>query len=370
MMRTGISNLPLHPGKAPRWLFSRMVKLGGLICEYIIDEFGTAELLKRISNPFFFQALGCVIGFDWHSSGLTTTTCGAIKQYFLDRNIGLYVAGGKGKSSAKTPFEIENSNLSTRNIERLVCASKMIAKVDNSVVQDGYYLYHHCIFFDEHGDYAVVQQGLMNKNGYARRYHWLSSNTNIDNFVDQPHSGIAGRRHDTVLDMTSKHNYEVREACVDLVNDNPIHLYKYFSGQRSLIEFMNCDVLTLKPDHYIHGIDLSARDKQILNRVYEMQPQSYEELIAFKGMGPKKIRALAFAADLIYGTKITWKDPVKYSFAHGGKDGIPFPVQKSDYDNTITFLESALEFSGMEKQKRVFALNRVRRMVFDVQDQD
>lgn len=357
-IRSGIANLPLHTGKAPKWLFAKMVRLGGLIAEFIIDEYGTAEFLRRLGNPFFFQALGCVLGFDWHSSGLTTTTCGALKEYALSKEIGIYVAGGKGAAARNTLAEITAKG--TRHTDELVRASRIIAKVDSAVVQDGYQLYHHCIFFDGAGRYAVVQQGLNVVNEYARRYHWTSNSVAVHGFTDGPHTGIVGVVENNVLDMSAPENREVRKASVDIIRDNPKHVYRHFNGQVSLHEYLYGDTLELKKNHYIRGIDLSENDKRVLERAYELQPRNYDELVMVEGMGPKKIRALALAADLVYGTEITWKDPVKYSFAHGGKDGIPFPVQRSDYESTIGVLEDALYASGIGSEMRRRALKTLR----------
>ncbi|MEM0437711.1 MAG: DUF763 domain-containing protein [Candidatus Micrarchaeia archaeon] len=349
-IRSGSANLPLHTGRAPKWLFRRMVRLGGLIAEFIIDEYGTAEFLRRLGNPFFFQALGCALGFDWHSSGLTTTTCGALKEYMEHNDMGVYAAGGKGATARNAPAEIHSRNI--RHADELVHASRIIAKVDSAVVQDGYQLYHHCMFFDCAGRYAVVQQGLNDANGYARRYHWTSESVAAHGFTDGPHTGIAGAFERDVLDLSAPENRDVRKASLDIVKDNPRHIYRYFKGQASICEYLEEDTLTLKRDHYIRGIDLSESDRRVLEMAYELQPRSYEELIMLEGMGPKKIRALALVADLVYGTKITWRDPVKYSFAHGGKDGIPFPVQRADYDNTIRVLEDALSAGGAGSEMR------------------
>ncbi len=361
MFKSGQANLPLHPGKAPRWLFKRMVELSGRIAELIIDEYGHAEFLRRISNPLFFQSLGCVIGFDWHSSGLTTTTCAALKQYLLDNDLGLHVAGGKGKLALNTLQDIDGFGLPARVSDNLSYASRLIAKIDNSAVQDGYSLYHHSIFFDSHGNYAVVQQGLCNKNGYARRYHWLSFD--IKDFVNEPHEGVCGTIERDVLDLTNSHNHKARKLSVDMINDNPERIYKYFEGQLRITGYVDA---TFKRDHYIRGIDLNKKDKEILNRAYELQPRNYEELVLIKGMGPKKLRALALAADLVYGAELTWKDPVKYSFAHGGKDGIPYPVDRKLYDDTVSFMDDVLHSSDLfERNELRRKMKFVREMMFN-----
>lgn len=379
-MRTGTVDLPLHPGKCPAWLFKRMRPLSKAISQLIIDEYGTGELLKRLSDPMFFQALGCAIAFDWHSSGLTTTTCGAIKEA-LEENMGVVACGGKGKTSRKTPDEIERHsdqfNLSGSKRSVLLEATKMTAKVDSSAVQDGYDLYHHSFFFDETGNWAVVQQGMTNfdrnlselktskvfnqisdANGYARRYHWL----NTENFVDSPPEKIAGeRQEDNVLNLVSSENQEAREISVDLVKDDPRRLHKYFTGQTTLMDNGAFPVSSFQfPErHEILKCDLSKKDWETLQRAYEIQPENYKELVSLKGMGKKKLRALALVSKLVYGSELEWKDPAKYSFSHGGKDGFPFPVDRAAYDHTIQFLSDAIQNSGLGTEDRRSALRRL-----------
>jgi hypothetical protein len=351
-MRTGTVSLPLHPGKCPAWLFQRMKPLAGEISRLIIDSYGTTELLRRIADPMFFHALGCVIGFDWHSSGVTTTTCGALKEA-ITSDTGVVVCGGKGKSSRKTPGEIDvNAGKFGLDCERLKKASYLSAKVDSSCIQAGYELYHHCFFFDEKGNWCVVQQGMNDRNSYARRYHWFDT----DNFTDNPPDKIAGTAEPSVLNLVSGETGDARKVSVDLINDNPIHLRRYFTGQTTLSD----DSYSMPMRHEILPCDLTEKDWRLLHNVYELQPQNYEELICLKGIGAKKLRALALVARLIHGTKLDWKDPVKYSFAHGGKDGIPYPVDRQNYDHSISFLRDILaEAKGSEKEKALRRLASV-----------
>ncbi len=354
-MRTGIANLPLHPGKCPRWLFPRMVKLAGAITEVIIDEYGTGEMLKRLSNPYWFQGFGCVLGFDWHSSGLTTTTCGALKEALNRNNFAIKAAGGKGKQSTKTQEELSNSELSSSKIEKLKHASKIAAKVDNSMVQDGYALYHHLFVYDEKGRWSIIQQGMNSINKYARRYHWLSEN--LTSLIEEPHTAICCNKSGKTLNLSSKQSRETRKISLDLVKDNVLGK----SSQRTISEFLGFkeSVLNMTPRHWIKDIDLSERDKQVLRKAYELQPESYEELISLKGMGAKKLRALALVSDLVYGTKSSWKDPVKYSFSHGGKDGTPFPVDRKTYDNTINELKNAIDSAKIGNSDKLKAIKRL-----------
>ena len=345
-MRTGIVSLPLHGGKAPAWLFKRMVKLAGGITEALIYEYGQDEFLKRLSDPYWFQALSCVLGFDSHSSGTTTTTCGALKMALLPEVHGIAVAGGKGAASRKAPEEIEKSgeifSFSSDKIERLKYSSRMSARVDNSCIQDGYQLYHHCFFLTEKGDWAVVQQGM--GGDYARRYHWLSDS--VKGFIE-PHGICCDRKEATVLDMTANESESTRMISLDLVKDNPEHLRKYLkpSKQRMLADFETG--FGLPSHHPVLDIDISERGMEVLKRAYELQPSNYEELVSLGGMGPKKIRALALISDLVYGSTPSWRDPVKYSFTHGGKDGFPYPVDREVYDNSIQVLRESLDSASL-----------------------
>jgi hypothetical protein len=363
-MRTGVANLPLHSGKAPRWLFNRMVKLASGISDVLVYEYGQEEFIRRIADPYWFQALSCVLGFDWHSSGTTTTTCGALKLAIDPEKHGLKVAGGKGKTSRKTPMEIEKTSdmfsLSTNKIEKLKYSSRLAAKVDNSCIQDGYSLYHHCFIFTEKGDWAVVQQGM--SDSYARRYHWLSDS--VKSFVEEPHSAICcDKVENAVLDMTSKKSRETRKTSVDLVKENPKHIKRYFtpSHQRQLEDFFGKKIesFSLPPHHPVLDMDLTKHGIHVLKNAYELQPENYEELVSLRGMGPKMIRALALISDLIYGTKPSWRDPVKFSFTHGGKDGFPYPVDRETYDNSIQTLKQAIEEARLEKKEKYQAIKRL-----------
>ncbi len=326
-----------------------MTGLGGAIAETIVHEHGQAEFIRRISDPFFFQALGCVLAFDWHSSGLTTTTLGALKVALTRNELGIKVCGGKGKVSRKTPSEIEfNSeklSLSSQKSESLVYASRMSAKVDSALVQDNYNLYAHFFVFSENGCYAVVQQGMNPKIGYARRYHWLSG---FENFIEEPHSAICcDKKESEVLDLTSKKSSETRSISVDLVKDNPEHLERDFNR-----------VLNMTSNHY--NLNLSRKSLTYLKKAYEFQPKNYEELIAIHGVGPSSVRALALISELVYGTKSSWCDPSKFSFAHGGKDGVPFNVKRKVMDSNTEFLKDAVKNAKMGDKDRLNAIRRLK----------
>lgn len=368
MKKVGVAELPLHGGRCPPWLFNRMRLLGGAIAKIIVYEHGRREFLRRISDPFFFQALGCVLGYDWHSSGLTTVTMGALKEGIRSEELGIAVCGGKGKVSRQTPNEIQKFadmfSMSSKKIEELKHASRMTAKVDNACLQDGYQLYHHCFVFSEDGDWAVIQQGMHER--LARRYHWLSEG--LRSFVEEPHSGIAGdRREEVVLDMTARESDEARKVSVDLVRENPERLILQVREveQRSLDEYFGRSPQVLKlvmpTSHAI--TKLAKQTIMALNNAYELQPENYEELVAIRGIGPKAVRALALISDLIYGKPPSWKDPVRFSYAHGGKNGVPYPVDKSTYQKTIEILESATQAAKVGQKEKLNAIRRLREFI-------
>ncbi|WP_455364930.1 DUF763 domain-containing protein [[Eubacterium] cellulosolvens] len=351
MQRTGIVNLPLHSGHCPRWLFPRMVNLSREIAKTIIYEFSPDNFLERLANPYFFQALGCVIGFDWHSSGLTTTTCAALKEALNHGDFGVKLAGGKGSVSNKI-FE-EAQRLHAPNIDELVYASRTSAKVDNALVQDGYHLYHHVVAFSEYSSWTVIQQGLNPESRYARRYHWLSTReAKLDDFIEEPHKAICYWIKGETLNLTSIHSRDARKISLDLVKDNPEHLKRYFSRQATLLDFH------LPRYHKIP--EMNKRNIKSLLRAYEVQPRTYEELVTLRGIGPKTLRALALISMIIYGAELSWQDPADFSFAHGGKDGVPYPVDRILMDETTQLLTRAVDEARIGERERLHALNRLR----------
>ncbi len=351
-MRTGVADLPLHSGYCPPWLFKRMKELGKTIAEIIVSEYGRKEFLRRLSDPFFFQSLSCVLGFDWHSSGTTTVTLGALKEA-LDTEMGVVICGGKGRTARKTPEEIERVgeifSFSTKKIEELKRASKMVAKVDNALLQDGHQIYHHSFILSEGGSWVVIQQGLNVDRRTARRYHWKDD---IKSFVVEPHSGIvADRLETTVLDMTSKKSEEARKISVDLVNDGPEHIKSLIvEEQRSLKEFLTGQKYLRMPWKI---------NWKKLYEAYELQPKNYEELISIKGIGPSTVRALALVSQLIFGKEPSWRDPAKYSYAHGGKDGVPYRVNTRRMEETNKILRDAIENAKIGRRDKIEALKRL-----------
>lgn len=354
-MRTGTANLPLHGGKAPAWLFGRMVRLSREIVSLMVMELGTAEVLSRLSDPYWFQSLGCVLGFDWHSSGVTTTTCGAIKEGLkdLESELGLFACGGKGGASRKTPDQIRTyADHTAVDGEKLVYASKMSAKVDSAAVQDGYQLYHHLFIFDKEGNWAVVQQGMNESNRWARRYHWLSAG--VDDFVCEPHSAVCSdNRGDVELNMVASEADKNRDVSAQLSHERPEKIAKEVKQAQELI---------LPGRHEVLISDISpAYLSKILLKTYETKPEGFEQLLATEGVGGKTVRALALIADLVYGAPVSRRDPAAFSFAHGGKDGTPYPVDRKNYDRSIEIVKKAVERAKLGSTETASAIRRLAR---------
>ena len=357
-MRTGQVNLPLHYGKAPYWLFSRMKNLSREIISMIVSEYGPEEVLYRISDPLWFQAFGCVLGFDWHSSGVTTTVCGAIKESVkgLEKDLGFFVTGGKGATSRKTPMEIETAaNAVGKDFKDLIYTSKIVAKVDSNALQDGYQLYHHCFFFISDGSqWSVVQQGMNDNNRMARRYHWLSKG--LESFICEPHNAICCDSKDQVIDLTAAGSGSARKMITELAGEKP----KLLLDDLKKIKKHQENDHSLPRRHHIKLDDIGLKHlEKIFISTYERKPKNFEKLIAMKGVGPKTIRALAFISELVYGSKYSIKDPVRFSFAHGGKDGIPYPVDRENYNISIDILHSALKDSKIGRTEKIKAIKRL-----------
>ena len=377
-MRTGIANLPLHYGRMPAWLFERMTKLARAIIEAMVYEFGNQEVLNRLSDPYWFQSFGCVLGFDWHSSGLSTTVCGAIKEALrgTENELGIFVAGGKGKTSRKTPTEIElyGEKYSISQIPDLVYASKMSAKVDNTAVQDGFQIYAHTFIFTEDGQWTVIQQGMNPEIGMARRYHWLSNQ--VQSFVNEPHSAVCCDWRGEVLNLVARESESTRETSVTLVTDGFNEFMKDLTKIKTLEmpKHHNITLGDLKSDKFIRNslkfvirrrglskIQMlinfdSPRLRQTLFHLHEHKPQNFEELLGTQGVGPKTIRALALVSEVIYGAKPSYEDPVRYSFAHGGKDGTPYPINQKQYDKSIEILEKAIRKAKIGQSDKIRTL--------------
>lgn len=381
-MRRGVATFTLDYGKCPRWLFDRMVLLGREIIAILIEEYGPEEFVRRIADPVWFQSLGTVLAFDWNASGLTTILTAALKEAIKSREeeFGIFICGGKGKTSLKTPDEIkkwsEKINIDEEKSNALVYNSKMSAKVDSSLVQDGYQIYHHAFFFTKKGVWAVVQQGMNANNLTARRYHWFSEN--IKDLVCEPHSGIITQKKLKALNMSSKDSSNSREISAQLANNNFISLMndikilrKHSSSLNQMVSMESGnDTLTLLnlentefKTHPVINEDFSKSKylEKILNYVTEVKPKNYEEFLSLKGVGPKTVRALALVGEIIYGAAPSYEDPARYSFAHGGKDHTPYPIDRKTYDNTIDTLAKAVNKSHIDTSEKTKIINRLRK---------
>jgi hypothetical protein len=332
-----------------------MVLLSREILTYIVSEYGARDVLRRLSDPFWFQAFGCVLGFDWHSSGVTTTVCGAVKEGLkkIDREVGLFAAGGKGATSRKTPSEIMAlCERIGRDATPLVYASRMAAKVDSAAVQDGYQLYHHAFFFSATGDWCVVQQGMSDQTRLARRYHWVSEH--VACFVDEPHEAVCCDARAETLNLVAHENAAVRSASAELAGEPPQVTLEALAKVPELrmpvrhTLFPELDV----PDPHLH---------KILVQTYEQAPKDFEALLGIRGVGPKTVRALALASELVHGTPASLRDPARFAFAHGGKDGTPFPVDRATYDRTIEVIGNALNRATIDRSEKVRAFRRLAR---------
>lgn len=374
MIHRGIATFGLDYGKCPKWLFERMVNLGRQMVWVMNEEYGPDEFIKRIADPVWFQSLGTVLAFDWNASGLTTILTAALKEAIKghQRELGIFIAGGKGKTSRKAPEEIERwgnfLSLPEPHVNNLVYNSKMTAKVDSALVQDGFQIYHHTFFFSRSGSWAVVQQGMNTEKSTARRYHWYSKK--VTDLVNEPHSGIVSPVKTATMNLTAKESEKTREISTELVQGNYFGLMKdikilrkYSSdlsqslalkaGQQRLT-FLNLE----NKEFYTHPVaneDFSKSKylEKVLYKVSEVKPESYEELLSLAGVGPKTMRALSLVSEVIYGAKPSYEDPARYSFAHGGKDATPYPIDRPTYDSTIQFFSriiQKLKVSASEKR--------------------
>ena len=371
-----LAQLPLHTGKAPSWLFKRMARLAGAVTMAIVDEFGPDEMLRRLSDPWWFQAFGCVLGFDWHSSGVTTVTCGALREAGsqLGDDLGILVAGGKGGTSRRTPGEITNAadRIGIEGGARLVHASRLSAKVDSAAVQDGFTLYHHSFFFTPQGSWCVVQQGMNEKSRAARRYHWLGDS--VDDFVCEPHTAIEdlGREHreQCVLNMVAAAAAGNREAGMRIVCEHPDRMMDEIRA------ITDGPTLFAPQRHRVLDQDINAkRLRSIITAAYEQQPHDYEALLGMRDVGPAAVRGLALLAEIIFDAPVSRADPVDriretganarrwadYSCAHGGKDGTPFPVDRETYDRNIAVLIDAIRNARLGENDKFQALRRLTR---------
>ncbi len=353
-------DLPLHGGKAPRWLMSRMINLSRAILEVMFGLYSPRQVLERLSDPFWFQGLGCVLGFDWHSSGLTTTVCFALKKACSEiPDSPIVVCGGKGRFARQTPDEIRRAGEAGRlvsNPEDLVRISRLTAKVDNSCIQDGFTIYHHTIFLGRDGSWAVIQQGMSDdRRAMARRYHWMSSRITRD-FLSDPHSGIVSTaRPALVLNLVDSRIEDTRKVMVELAKEEPSRIVKALSRIQNLG--------SLPKRHKVLLQDVNPkRVHQVLLSTYERQAGDFEGLLLETKAGPKTLRALALIADLVESKPLSFRDPARYSYAVGGKDGHPYPIDRRHYDSVIEELNRLVGRIKRQKGDKRLALKGLFRL--------
>lgn len=347
-MKRGYADLPLHYGTVPPWLAQRMCMLGGAIVEAIVIEYGRQALLQRLSDPFWFQSLGCVLGMDWHSSGITTSVMNALKKAINRRSaeLGIYVCGGRGKASLQTPAELlEIAHKTGLNGDELVRCSKLSAKVDNTAVQDGFQLYLHSFVVSREGEWAVIQQGMNPNERMARRYHWLS--TSFRSFMKEPHTSVCGKNQGLILNLTDKLAAPTQEGILQLTRQTPDKLMQEVS-------------LILPRHHEVKAEDVNLkRLGAALILAHETNVSDIESLLLLEGVGPRTLQSLTLVSEVIHGTPSRFSDPARFSFAHGGKDGHPFPVPTSVYDETIEVFDKAIRQARLGDKDKSEALKKL-----------
>lgn len=346
MKRSGYADLPLHGGRVPRWLSERMAKLGGAIIEAIAMDYGRSEVITRLSDPAWFQSLGCVLGMDWHSSGITTSVMGALKSALnpMANDLGIYVCGGRGKHSRKTPDELlVIADKTGLNGTKLVRSSRLSAKVDNTAIQDGFQIYLHSFVVTKDGEWAVVQQGMNGQSGYARRYHWHSSQ--LKSYVETPHAFVYGHNQGSILNLTAKEASTTKSGILDIAAEQP---------EKMLTEIKK---IFMPRHHEVRNKDVDLkRLGAVLALANDLPVKDFEELLLVEGLGPRTLQSLTLVSEVIHGTPSRFSDPARYSFAHGGKDGHPFPVPINTYDKSIDILRKAIDRAKLGNSDKVKAI--------------
>jgi uncharacterized protein len=359
MKRSGIADLPLHGGRVPQWLAERMTKLGAAITEVIVRNYGTSVFLSRLSDPFWFQALGATLGMDWHSSGITTSVMGALKRGLGPgaAELGIYICGGRGRFSRNTPQELRAvADARGFDGEALVRASRLTARIDNNAIADGFQIYLHSFVVAANGEWAVVQQGLNERSGMARRYHWHSAS--VRDFVAEPHTGIVGEPQGTIMNLVDGRARPAQSALLEITREKP--------------ETMLTAARRLRLPHH-HEVRSSNIDLKRLGAVlavaYERDLRQFAELLLLEKLGPRTLQSLALIAEVVHGAPTRFSDPARFSFAHGGKDGHPFPVPLKTYDETLDFLKIALDAAKLGDQDKLDGFRRLERFVRKIESE-
>jgi len=349
MQRSGTADLPLHGGRVPAWLAERMTRMGTAITEAVVYNYGVPEFLSRLSDPFWFQALGCVMGMDWHSSGITTSMMGALKRGLNPQahELGIYVCGGRGKHSRKTPDELRSiADGNGLRGEELVRSSRLAAKIDNNAIADGFQLYLHSFVVTNAGEWAIVQQGMNDASGLARRYHWHSAT--VRNFVAEPHAAIVGEHQGTIMNLVDRRATPAQDALLTIAHQKP----------NSNLQEMRRLVMPAHHDVRAGNVDLK-RLGAVLAVAYERDFRDFASLLLLENLGPRTLQSLALIAEVVHGTPTRFSDPARFSFAHGGKDGYPFPVPLKTYDQSVAVLRRTLDQAKLEHSDKLDGFRRL-----------
>ena len=349
MHRSGVADLPLHGGRVPPWLASRMATLGTAIAESVVYHYGRAELLARLSDPMWFQALGSVMGMDWHSSGITTSVMGALKRGLSPKahELGIYICGGRGKQSLKTPAELRDvaARLSVDG-DALVRTSRLTARIDNNAVADGFQIYLHSFILTQEGDWAVVQQGMNETTRLARRYHWHSAS--VREFTADPHTAIVGEPAGTIRNLVDGRARPAQDALLTIARQDPA---KTLSDVRRL---------AMPRHHDVRASDVNERRLgAVLALAHERDLSDFASFLLLEQLGPRTLQSLALVAEVVHGTPTRFDDPARFSFAHGGKDGHPFPVPLTIYDQSIAVLRRAVDAAKLGHTDKLDGLKRL-----------
>lgn len=349
MKRSGTADLPLHGGRVPAWLAERMTMLGTAISECVIETYGPSEYLTRLSDPFWFQALGAVMGMDWHSSGITTSVLGALKRGLNPRfsELGFRICGGRGRHSRRTPDElIDFASHTGLDGNELARTSRLTARIDNNAVADGFQLYQHSFVIHKSGEWAVVQQGMNEDNRLARRYHWHS--TAVRDFVADPHTAIVGKPQGTILNLVDARAEKAQHALLEIAHE-PV--------ESSLNEVRR---LVMPAHHDVRRADVDLkRLGAVLAVAHEQDLRDFASLLLVEGLGPRTLQSLALVAEVIHGAPSRFADPARFSFAHGGKDGHPFPVPLKTYDESLCILRRALDAAKLGHTEKLEGFRRL-----------
>src|SRR5689334_4538818 len=375
MKRSGVADLPLHGGRVPNWLAQRMTALGTGITEAIVHDYGTSGFLSRLSDPFWFQALGSVMGMDWHSSGITTSVMGALKRGLAPRanELGLYICGGRGRHSRNTPNELRLLGESRGfDADALVRTSRLTARIDNNAIADGFQIYLHNFVVTSSGEWAVVQQGLNDKTGMARRYHWHSAA--VRDFVAEPHTGIVGAHQGTIMNLVDTKAKAAQSALLEIAREAPEktlaaarHL-NTSQAEPDLNTLQGAPHLKLPRHHDVRPKDVDLkRLGAVLAVAYERDLHDFAELLLLENLGPRTLQSLALVAEVVHGAPSRFSDPARFSFAHGGKDRHPFPVPLKTYDESLNVLRTALDAAKVGDDEKLDGFRRLDKFVRNVE---